>query len=259
MSGISIAFVSLKGGVGKTTVAANVAAALAVQQPQQKVLLMDTDTTGSLTSVFLAGEKPPANINEALVSGVAQTVPLRPNLNLLASDPQGVKIPFRAAVENLLDNLRKEWDWIVIDTAGGQEDVFARVLLATDYAVPVVDITPMGLAAHYRTFASLREAKKLRRSPLKIPGIIFSMVTKGASDRAFYQDLSKYPLLPFIPFSQTLRSQLGFSDALPVEQGYHYRAVENLREIARALVRFSEGLPLPYERYRQELSAFLSE
>jgi chromosome partitioning protein len=53
ISGVTISVVNNKGGVGKTTVACNLGAALARQQ--QRVLVIDMDSQGNATGILLGG------------------------------------------------------------------------------------------------------------------------------------------------------------------------------------------------------------
>src|SRR5436190_1668559 len=52
MAGKSYAFMNLKGGVGKTVLAANIAREIVRQRPTMKILLVDLDPQCSLTYLF---------------------------------------------------------------------------------------------------------------------------------------------------------------------------------------------------------------
>ena len=52
MAGKSYAFMNLKGGVGKTVLAANIAREIVRQRPKTKILLVDLDPQCSLTYLF---------------------------------------------------------------------------------------------------------------------------------------------------------------------------------------------------------------
>ena len=82
-----LAVVNRKGGVGKTTLAVNVAAGFA--RRGRRVLLVDMDSQGSATR-WLLGELAEAGTAEALVAGAAAPAhivpdPTRPRLDLMPS------------------------------------------------------------------------------------------------------------------------------------------------------------------------------
>ncbi len=109
-----IAFTNLKGGVGKTTLAANLGAMLS---EEKRVLVVDLDYQGSLTSLCL----PPAKIEEIrrrgeFVDRLLQTpavdleefqrschaVPDRPRMRLIAADESLADVEGRAMAQWLL-------------------------------------------------------------------------------------------------------------------------------------------------------------
>ena len=181
-----IAVASGKGGVGKSTVAANLAVALA--RANQRVGLIDADIYGpSVPMMFgLEGEQPACFEKE----GKAVMVPLeRFGIKLLsigcfvdADRPLIWRGPMATSALNQLmnDTLWGELDWMVVDMPPGTGDI--QLTLAQQYKVSgaVIVTTPQKVA-----FADvLRAANMFKEEALQIPiyGLVENMAYFTPSD-----------------------------------------------------------------------------
>ncbi len=181
-----IAVASGKGGVGKSTVAANLAVALA--RANQRVGLIDADIYGpSVPMMFgLEGEQPACFDRD----GKAVMVPLeRFGIKLLsigcfvdADRPLIWRGPMATSALNQLmnDTLWGELDWMVVDMPPGTGDI--QLTLAQQYQVTgaVIVTTPQKVS-----FADvLRAANMFKEEALQIPlyGLVENMAYFTPSD-----------------------------------------------------------------------------
>ena len=181
-----IAVASGKGGVGKSTVAANLAVALA--RANQRVGLIDADIYGpSVPMMFGAENEQPACFDR---DGKAVMVPLeRFGIKLLsigcfvdAERPLIWRGPMATSALNQLmnDTLWGELDWMVVDMPPGTGDI--QLTLAQQYNVTgaVIVTTPQKVA-----FADvLRAANMFKEEALQIPiyGLVENMAYFTPSD-----------------------------------------------------------------------------
>lgn len=181
-----IAVASGKGGVGKSTVAANLAVALA--RANQRVGLIDADIYGpSVPMMFgLEGEQPACFERD----GKAVMVPLeRFGIKLLSigcfvdsERPLIWRGPMATSALNQLmnDTLWGELDWMVVDMPPGTGDI--QLTLAQQYKVTgaIIVTTPQKVA-----FADvLRAANMFKEEALQIPiyGLVENMAYFTPSD-----------------------------------------------------------------------------
>jgi chromosome partitioning related protein ParA len=161
-----VSVVSTKGGVGKTTVAANLGGLLA--DAGLRVLLLDLDSQPTLSSYFALSQKTDAGAYEFLALSlttpsqiVSRTVITGLDL-ILSNDDQGrlsallLHAPDgRLRLRNLLDSFRPRYDLLLIDTQGARSVLLEMAILASDLALS--PITPEMLAA-----------RELQRGTLKL-------------------------------------------------------------------------------------------
>lgn len=201
-----IVFTSGKGGVGKTTVAANIGAQLSLRGEQ--VILCDTDFGLNNIDVVTGVEKRVVYDIADVIEGrcrARQALVQHPafkNLYVLASNhsspdkyisPQSVKL--------VLDKLASQVDYILIDCPAGIEEGFHRAVASAEEAVVVT--TPH--------LSALRDADKvisvLKSYKMKSVRLIVNMVRGDMlmnGDILSPQeiaDILKIPLLAVLPES----------------------------------------------------------
>jgi chromosome partitioning related protein ParA len=161
-----VAVVSTKGGVGKTTVAANLGGLLA--DAGLRVLLLDLDSQPTLSSYYPLSRAAQGGVYELLAlnqSGREQVISSTTIAGLdliLSNDAQGrlstllLHAPDgRLRLRNLLDTFRPRYDLLLIDTQGARSVLLEMAVLACDLALS--PITPEMLAA-----------RELRRGTLQL-------------------------------------------------------------------------------------------
>ncbi|MDF5890266.1 ParA family protein [Pseudomonas syringae pv. syringae] len=161
-----VSVISTKGGVGKTTVTANLGGLLA--DAGLRVLLLDLDSQPTLSSYYALKHKADAGAYEFIALNlttpariISRTVVTGLDL-ILSNDDQGrlstllLHAPDgRLRLRNLLEKFRAHYDLLLIDTQGARSVQLEMAILASDLALS--PITPEMLAA-----------RELRRGTLKL-------------------------------------------------------------------------------------------
>lgn len=181
-----IAIVNSKGGVGKTTTAVHLAAALAA--PRRRVLLVDLDSHGSLSlwlgiartrlkpsaaSVLLQdlavqrAVRPTSNDNVDLITGSLELA----SVDVALSGVNGRELVLKQKLKPLLG---RYWA-IVIDCPPGLSLVTVNALVAADGVV--VPVTPDHLSAQGldTLLDSLAAVRTRLRAPAKLLGVLLTM------------------------------------------------------------------------------------
>lgn len=155
---IKFTVTSTKGGVGKTTLTANLGALLA--DMGLRVLLIDADVQPSLSKYFpLATPKPSAGLTEVIVRGEVTeqciTATLYQNLDIVVSDDPEGNLPhwllnridrgFRLRFALQSPAVVNAYDCVLIDTQGAIGPLQDAAVLAAD--ILVSPITPEILSA----------------------------------------------------------------------------------------------------------------
>lgn len=184
-----IAIANQKGGVGKTTTAINLSAALA--RAGKRVLLIDLDPQANSSLTFLAHDEFELTVYEFLTDTQASSAdvirPTRlPGLDILPSRISLAKFeskligefdaPFR--LKDKMDGIVEAYQFVVIDTPPTLGLITVNALVASDYLI--VPIQPSYFALE-GTDDLLDTVEKVRSRPnpnLKVLGVLITLLDK---------------------------------------------------------------------------------
>lgn len=183
----TIAITGGKGGVGKTTVALNLAIALSKQG--QKVLLLDADT--DLANVgIMVGAYPQRTLADVVAGRCAMQDVIIPTYGGLDFVPgaSGVQACMELseqgslAVLRALHRLENRYDTVIIDTASGLQPVGLHMIAAAELACVVVTPDPASLTDAFSLMKVLK-----RRGYRRTPAVIVNMAQGASQARSVFQ------------------------------------------------------------------------
>jgi chromosome partitioning protein len=185
-----IAIANQKGGVGKTTTAINLGAALAVAE--KRTLVIDIDPQGNASSGLgvvdratrptiysvLIGQR---SIREAVVSGVHL-----PCLDVVPStrDLVGAEIELVSAIgretilRNALEGIREEYDYVLVDCPPSLGLLTLNTLTAADSVLIPIQCEFYALEGLSQLLNTVRLVQKGLNPGLQIEGVLLTMYDK---------------------------------------------------------------------------------
>jgi ATP-binding protein involved in chromosome partitioning len=167
-----IAVSSGKGGVGKSTVATNLAIALA--QTGARVGLMDADVYGPNVPRMMGVNAPPPVVNEKIVPLQAHGVKVISLGFLIERDQPAIwrgPIVMKIVTQFLRDVAWGQLDYFVVDMPPGTGDAQLSLVQATHVHGAIIVTTPQDVA----TGDALRGAKMFQRVDVPVFGIVENM------------------------------------------------------------------------------------
>jgi len=181
-----ISIVNQKGGVGKTTTAVNLAAAIGIAG--KKVLLIDSDPQGNTTSGYGINKKEvkissyelligKGSAEAAAVKSSFENVDVVPSsMDLAAAEVDLIEIENRQnQLKIALGNARDKYDYIFIDCPPSLGLVTINALNASDTVLVPIQCEYFALEGLSQLMATVRQVKRLYNPTLEIEGIVLTM------------------------------------------------------------------------------------
>lgn len=206
----TIAIYSLKGGVGKTTIAVNLAWC-AANLSARRTLLWDLDAQAAAT--YLLGGKPSAKrpAEGAFARAADLDAMVRKTafdrIDLIPADPslRGLDVMFhtldkKKRLSKLLASIASEYDHVLLDCPPGLGETAEQVMRAADLIVVPAIPSPLSRRALDAVFTHLRSGRG--RIPKLLP--VHSMVDRRR--RIHLEALRQYPEWPAIPMASVVES-----------------------------------------------------
>lgn len=204
-----IAIYSMKGGVGKTTLAVNLAWACAAISAR-KTLLWDLDAQAAAS--WILGEDGGARVAQAAITKEVDPAKLVhatavPRLDLLPADEslRNLDLAFheidkKKRLAKIAQGLARKYDRLIIDCPPGLTDTSDQVLRAADLVV--VPVIPSALSA--RALETVQEHVAGKKGPRVKLLPVYSMVDRRrAAHRAA---LEAQPIWPVVPMASAFEA-----------------------------------------------------
>jgi chromosome partitioning protein len=183
---ITLAIINQKGGVGKSTTAVNLAAALGEQR--KRVLLVDLDPQGNATSGF--GIEKTGDL-KSIYDGLMNDVPaeelvvateeigvdiIPATIDLAGAEPElAVVISRESRLRDALDPLRGTYDFIIIDCPPSLGLLTINSLTAADKLVIPIQSEFYALEGLSKLLETMKLVKVRLNQALEIQGVLLTM------------------------------------------------------------------------------------
>lgn len=181
-----ISIVNQKGGVGKTTTAVNLAAAVGIAG--KKVLLIDADPQGNTTSGYGINKKKTvvtsydlligkASAEKAILKTEYDKVDIIPaSIDLAAAEVDLIEIEQRESQLKIsLSMVKDSYDYIFIDCPPSLGLITINALNASDTVLVPIQCEYFALEGLSQLMATVRQVKRLYNPTLEVEGIVLTM------------------------------------------------------------------------------------
>ena len=181
-----ISIANQKGGVGKTTTAINLSAALA--ETGKKILIIDIDPQGNTSSGFGIDKNQIEDtiyelilgysaVNEAIMKGVITNIDVIPsNVNLAGAEIELIgKERKECILKKELDFVRDDYDFIIIDCPPSLNILTVNAMVASDTVLVPIQCEFYALEGLSQLIHTINLVRERINHQLEIEGIVFTM------------------------------------------------------------------------------------
>ena len=181
-----IAIANQKGGVGKTTTAINLSAAIA--KKGKKVLVIDSDPQGNTTSGFgvdknelentiyelLLGE---CSVHDCILKEVIPNVSILPaNVNLVAAEIEMIGIEKKEYIlKNEIDWIKDDYDYIMIDCPPSLSMLTVNAMTTANTVLVPIQCEYYALEGLSQLIYTVNLVKERLNPKLDMEGVVFTM------------------------------------------------------------------------------------
>jgi len=185
-----IAVTNQKGGVGKTTTAVNLSAALAFMG--KSTLLVDTDPQANSTiSVVNDPSKYEKSLYDVMVDGGSRIEEIIANSTIPGMDVAISKISMAKLepallgaidshyrLKDVLSHVKNKYDWIIIDTPPTLGMITLNALVASDFILIPIQSSYLCLEGTDDLLETVEKVQKVANPNLKIIGVLVTLHDK---------------------------------------------------------------------------------
>lgn len=224
-----LSFVVNKGGVGKTSLVTNLAAALHIKQPDKRVLIIDADAQGNCAMAFNRDPDEIANtLYDCMVNDLSPKeaiIELKENLFLLPSNDdmnyfeldvlpnlEG-RLPF-GFLEKVIDQINDEFDYIFIDSPPDLKMVALNIIKVSDYIYVPFKPEVFSVKGLIRVIYKIHEVKEKIGAQSVIGGVIGMMIRRTKLHSNLMLQADAFCLKNHIPLFKTrIPETIRYADA----------------------------------------------
>uniref|UniRef100_A0A7C5URV7 ParA family protein n=1 Tax=candidate division CPR3 bacterium TaxID=2268181 RepID=A0A7C5URV7_UNCC3 len=178
---VKIAVTNQKGGVGKTTITFHLLHLFA--NDGKKVIAVDTDPQGNLTSCFLDEIPSESNIKRIFEDTIPKSINVAQNIDLIGSNISLSKYEADAKFANFFrlrellesSSIKDTYDVAIIDTPPSLGLFTSNALISSNYVIIPLDTSKFALLGLEDLMDSVEKVRKSTGSTIKVLGILFSM------------------------------------------------------------------------------------